>query len=1001
MTGSISITSPVEACVPRDCNTTAPHDLCLNGGICVDTLDTGVNCSCSSNFFGEGCQFFDRCSQGPCQNGGQCYVDISNINQFTCICPEGFNGTTCENRTPSCLALPCSNGATCEDGEDGSFECLCPTGFTGTLCETDIDDCASQPCENGGSCTDGVGDFDCSCLPEFSGPTCGVPVILCRVDTCLNGGTCIEEENDVQCSCAPGFTGDRCSESFSLCEDTSPCQNGGTCFDTTPGNFECVCPLGFTAATCETPVNFCFNDSCSSNGVCVSLTNRSECQCDPGFTGERCEVDIDDCTSAPCLNGGTCMDGIGMFMCICELGFTGTNCDVDIDECLLRSCENGGTCVDEVNGISCLCPAGFSGSLCDIQTDFCINRTCFNGGTCNSVGNTAVCSCSAGWSGDQCQFPDNVVVKLASCNLTMARDMLAEVGLVESNEPFSFRSGGSSAATFSYDLQGSQGLYYSGWIWQERGTSSVLFSFRDRSGSSVAQLVSDLVESELRFSFSSGAADEVSRAVFTDAPLREKAWMHIALAVFNNNSIAVNVDGRFSQMGRLEALNASSEEAIFEVPSAVQVNIARGVSELSSVDSAQGFSGLMRGVAISSIAASTDSFDLSSLQNCTLNCVGGESSCSNGGQCLDLFGPERRCTCAYGLGGLSCQEPHTRFSFDGSSFAQLVPPLMAPLNDLQFSFKTDVSIGELSMITSPSAQTSLQLLDSDTLQVNISYCDGTSFSQDFTGMMNFDDLQYHTAVISDSVELDGVNLGAFSLLSPSCNDTFMSSTVLGSHNTDNPSGNFNGCLRDISHDDIPLNPRDLRLSTGAQFGCTRDTAQFHLFSHLELPQFVSRQSQVISLSFSTFAQRGLLYFSGRVPEDATGGMPIDFIALHIENGQAIFTFNLGEQDQNLVLQSSTLVNDGNWHTLTAVQNGTMASLYVDGALVEDQSMGPLVLLDTTGNVFVGGVPAEGRIASFNAYTGLDGCVRDLEQNGVAVDMQDYLSISFVRFGICN
>ena len=33
-----------------------------------------------------------------------------------------------------CASNPCSNGATCEDG-DNSFSCICPAGFMGGVCE--------------------------------------------------------------------------------------------------------------------------------------------------------------------------------------------------------------------------------------------------------------------------------------------------------------------------------------------------------------------------------------------------------------------------------------------------------------------------------------------------------------------------------------------------------------------------------------------------------------------------------------------------------------------------------------------------------------------------------------------------------------------------------------------------------------------------------------------------------------------------------------------------
>ena len=36
----------------------------------------------------------DECSSSPCQNGGTC---SDAFNSYTCSCPAGYNGLTCEN----------------------------------------------------------------------------------------------------------------------------------------------------------------------------------------------------------------------------------------------------------------------------------------------------------------------------------------------------------------------------------------------------------------------------------------------------------------------------------------------------------------------------------------------------------------------------------------------------------------------------------------------------------------------------------------------------------------------------------------------------------------------------------------------------------------------------------------------------------------------------------------------------------------------------------------
>ena len=59
------------------------------------------------------------------------------------------SGEFCEKSFNDCAREPCADGATCMNDATG-FTCLCPDGYTSTLCNETINFCLSNPCFNGG-----------------------------------------------------------------------------------------------------------------------------------------------------------------------------------------------------------------------------------------------------------------------------------------------------------------------------------------------------------------------------------------------------------------------------------------------------------------------------------------------------------------------------------------------------------------------------------------------------------------------------------------------------------------------------------------------------------------------------------------------------------------------------------------------------------------------------------------------------------------------------------
>ena len=77
------------------------------------------------------------------------------------------------------LSLPCKNGATCTSSLN-QYSCACLPGFQGSDCSIQINVCLSSPCKSGGTCLASINQYICNCPLGYLGSDCSIVYDFCQ-----------------------------------------------------------------------------------------------------------------------------------------------------------------------------------------------------------------------------------------------------------------------------------------------------------------------------------------------------------------------------------------------------------------------------------------------------------------------------------------------------------------------------------------------------------------------------------------------------------------------------------------------------------------------------------------------------------------------------------------------------------------------------------------------------------------------------------------------------
>ncbi|XP_055335566.1 basement membrane-specific heparan sulfate proteoglycan core protein-like [Paramacrobiotus metropolitanus] len=165
---------------------------------------------------------------------------------------------------------------------------------------------------------------------------------------------------------------------------------------------------------------------------------------------------------------------------------------------------------------------------------------------------------------------------------------------------------------------------------------------------------------------------------------------------------------------------------------------------------------------------------------------------------------------------------------------------------------------------------------------------------------------------------------------------------------------------------------EYRLERELQF----DGEGFLEFEGSRLPHAGAKEADSVALEFKTAEPDGLLLWHSQ--RGAPAGNAKDFLSLSLKDGFLIFGFELGSGPARIV--SRERMNDNQWHRISIKRSEKRGTLSIDNdaVIIQGEARGNMKRLDTTGNLFIGGLTDIPTLTANQHSVGFKGCIRDLE-----------------------